>query len=58
MTKSQLVQVVGSRCRLSAADAEMAVNAVLGEITEALGCGDRVELRRIRSFGSKVQQAK
>ncbi len=58
MTKSQLIQAISARMRLSATDAETAVNAVLGEISEALGRGDRVELRGFGSFGTKIRKAR
>ncbi len=58
MTKSQLIQTIGQRCQLSAAQAELAVNTVLDGMSEALARGDRVELRGFGSFGTKVRQAR
>ena len=51
MIKSELVQAIAERNpHLYQRDVENIVNAILGEITDALARGDRVELRGFGAF--------
>jgi integration host factor subunit beta len=57
--KSELVQRLAARNpHLYERDAERIVAAILGEITEALARGERVELRRFGAFFIKRRQAR
>ena len=54
MIKSELVQRIATQNpHLYQRDIENIVNAVLGEVTAALGRGDRVELRGFGAFTVK-----
>jgi integration host factor subunit beta len=57
--KSELVQrLVARNPHLYQRDIENIVDAVLGEITEALARGNRVELRGFGAFSTKQRQAR
>ena len=59
MIKSELVQrLVARNPHLYQRDIENIVDAVLGEITEALARGNRVELRGFGAFSTKQRQAR
>lgn len=59
MIKSELVQRLAARNpHLYQRDVENIVDAILGEITEALARGDRVELRGFGAFSTKQRQAR
>ncbi len=59
MIKSELVQrLAGRNPHLYLRDVEHIVDAILGEITEALARGDRVELRGFGAFSTKQRQAR
>lgn len=58
MTKSELIDTVAQRKGISRKEAELAVNTVLGEISDALGKRERVELRGFGSFSVKVRPAR
>ena len=59
MIKSELVQrIAGQNPHLYQRDIENIVNAVLGEVTAALGRGDRVELRGFGAFSVKHRPAR
>lgn len=58
MTKSELIDSVAQRKELSRKEAEVVVSTVLKEISDALGRGDRVELRGFGSFSVKVRPAR
>lgn len=59
MIKSELVQVIAERNpHLYQRDVENIVNAILGEITDALARGDRVELRGFGAFSVKNRPAR
>ena len=59
MIKSELVQrIAGQNPHLYQRDIENIVNAVLGEVTAALGRGDRVELRGFGAFAVKNRPAR
>jgi integration host factor subunit beta len=54
MIKSELVQIIADKNpHLYHRDVENVVNAILGEITEALSQGNRVELRGFGAFSVK-----
>lgn len=59
MIKSELVQrIAAQNPHLYQRDVENIVNAILGEITEALARGDRVELRGFGAFSVKARGAR
>ena len=59
MIKSELVQAIAERNpHLYQRDVENIVNAILGEITEALARGDRVELRGFGAFSVKKRDSR
>ena len=59
MIKSELVQAIAeSNPHLYQRDVENIVNAILGEITNALARGDRVELRGFGAFSVKNRPAR
>ena len=54
MIKSELIQLIADKNpHLYQRDVENIVNAILGQITEALAHGDRVELRGFGAFSVK-----
>ena len=57
MIKSELIQTIADKNpHLYQRDIENIVNAILGEITEALARADRVELRGFGAFSVKNRQ--
>ena len=57
MIKSELIQLIADKNpHLYQRDVENIVNAILGEIAEALSSGDRVELRGFGAFSVKHRQ--
>ena len=57
MIKSELIQLIADKNpHLYQRDVENIVNAILGEITDALANGDRVELRGFGAFSVKNRQ--
>ena len=59
MIKSELVQRLAARHpHLYQRDIEHIVDAILGEITQALARGERVELRGFGAFSTKQRQAR
>jgi len=57
MIKSELIQLIADKNpHLYQRDVENIVNAILGEITDALSSGDRVELRGFGAFSVKHRQ--
>lgn len=59
MIKSELVlKLAEMNPHLYQRDIEILVNAILGEITGALGRGDRVELRGFGTFSVKERDAR
>jgi integration host factor subunit beta len=59
MIKSELVQRIADKNpHLYHRDVENIVNAILGEITNALSRGDRVELRGFGAFSVKRRDAR
>jgi integration host factor subunit beta len=59
MNKSELILRLAKRYpRLYASDVERIVNTILGEITEALVRGDRVELRGFGAFFARKRNAR
>ncbi len=57
MIKSELVEKIAAKNpHLYQRDVENIVNAILGEITNALAEGDRVELRGFGAFSVKNRQ--
>jgi integration host factor subunit beta len=58
MIKSELIQrIVMQNPHLYQRDVEKLVDAILGEITTALACGDRIELRGFGAFSVKYRPA-
>ena len=59
MIKSELVQMIADKNpHLYHRDVENVVNAILGEITQALSEGNRVELRGFGAFSVKNRPAR
>ena len=59
MIKSELVQRIASQNpHLYQRDVENIINAILGEVTEAMSKGDRVELRGFGAFSVKHRPAR
>ena len=59
MIKSELVQRLTARNpHLYQRDIEIIVDAILGEITDAMARGDRVELRGFGAFSTRERQAR
>lgn len=59
MTKSELIlRVADGTTRLSEANIEGVVNAILGRISDALIAGDRVELRGLGTFTVTERRAR
>jgi len=59
MIKSELVQQIAAQNpHLYQRDVENIVNAILGEITNAMAQGDRVELRGFGAFSVKVRPSR
>ena len=59
MIKSELVQTIADKNpHLYPRDVENIVNAILGEITDALSNGNRVELRGFGAFSVKHRPAR
>lgn len=57
MIKSELVQLIAdNNPHLYQRDVENIVNSILGEISDALADGDRVELRGFGAFSVKNRQ--
>jgi integration host factor subunit beta len=58
MLKSELVRKVAEHCpELYLRDAEYVVDAILGEIVQALRRGDRVEIRGFGIFSANIREA-
>lgn len=59
MIKSELIQSIAARNpHLYQRDVDNIVNAILGEITAAMGRGDRVELRGFGAFSVRHRSAR
>lgn len=58
MNKTQLIDAVAKATNLKKADAEAAVNAVTGAITDALKAGDKVQLIGFGTFEVKARSAR
>ncbi len=59
MTKSSLIQAVATHMpHLSARDVEIVVNTIFDSMTEALGQGDRIEIRGFGSFSVRHRRAR
>ena len=56
MTKSELIAILASRYpQLAARDTDYAVKTVLDAMTQALVCGQRIEIRGFGSFSLSVR---
>ena len=58
MNKTQLIDAVAKATNLKKADAEAAVNAVTGAITDALKAGDKVQLIGFGTFEVKARSSR
>jgi len=59
MIKSELIQLISQKNpHLYHRDIELIINTVFDEIIQALGNGDRVELRGFGAFSVKERQAR
>jgi integration host factor subunit beta len=57
MNKSELVEKLAERAKITKKRAEQVVNLVFDQMTEALKRGDRIEIRGFGSFTSKSYDA-
>jgi len=56
MTKSELVDMIaGAHGQITRREAEIVVNTIFTAISDALGQGERVELRGFGSFSTKMR---
>ena len=55
MNKSELIDVIMKNNNMKRKEAELAVNAVLGEIENALASGDKVQLMGFGTFEVKAR---
>lgn len=58
MNKTELIAAVAEKSEITKKDAEKAVNAVFGAITEALKKGDKVQLVGFGSFEVRKRPAR
>jgi integration host factor subunit beta len=59
MTKSELVDMIaGAHGQITRREAEIVVNTIFTAISDALGEGERVELRGFGSFSTKVRNSR
>ena len=58
MNKSELVEVIAQKSRLTKKDCESALNAFIAAITDALKSGDRVQLVGFGVFEVKQRAAR
>lgn len=58
MNKTELVAAVAAKAELSKKDAEAAVSAVIGAITDALADGDKVSIVGFGTFDVKARAAR
>ncbi len=58
MNKAELINAVAEKAGLSKKDAELAVNAVIDSITDALAKGDKVQLVGFGGFEVKERAAR
>jgi len=59
MTKRDLVEKLAEKCKnLNQKEAEMVVNAIFDNMTEALARGDRIEIRGFGSFQVKQRNSR
>ena len=58
MNKSELIAAVAKEADLTKKDAEAAVNAVTGVITDALKAGDKVQLVGFGTFETRARAAR
>lgn len=59
MTRSELVQrLTQSECKLTLAQAEQSISAILDKIGAALAQGDRVELRGFGVFTTRARDSR
>ena len=58
MNKTELIAAIASKAEISKRDAEKAVNAFVGEVTEALKKGEKVALVGFGTFEVKERPAR
>lgn len=58
MNKSELVDAVASKSEFSKKDAEKAINAVIGAISDALESGEKVQLVGFGTFEVRSRNAR
>ena len=58
MNKADLVEKVATKCNLSKATAEEALNSVLGAITDAVAAGDKITLIGFGTFSVSERAAR
>ena len=58
MIKSELIQILADKYKVSSRDSERLVHTVLNEIVLAMSAGDRVELRGFGAFSVRDRRAR
>ena len=59
MTRSELIELLALKFpRLTASDAQAAVEIILGSLTDELARGGRAEIRGFGSFSTRIRQAR
>lgn len=59
MTKSELIEAITAQvAHLPARDVEIVINTIFDTMTEALGVGDRIEIRGFGSFSVRHRRAR
>lgn len=58
MNKAQLIQKIAENGNMTKKDAEVALNAVVAAITDAVAAGDKVQVSGFGSFDVKARDAR
>ena len=58
MIKSELIQILADKYKVSSRDGERLVHTVLNEIVLAMSAGDRVDLRGFGAFSVRDRRAR
>ena len=53
MNKKELVRAIANKARITLKDAEIALDSVIGAITDGLNAGEKVQISGFGSFGLK-----
>ena len=58
MNKSELIDILAEKHNFPVSDVKSAVDVMLNHMTQALACGERVEIRGFGSFNLHYQAAR